>query len=598
MTIEDRPDLTEEENAKRRDAFSRITGDFDDELEDITTPSVLGALSSGNGNGNGNGNGGGDGKKKPPHAQKGSEKEKGKGKEKIEIPIYKYTANFKMPLHEAILLAGQPFFIAYDPQKKFIGCINNIEEAKRILRPPDSSEYPYEPIEFESLTELKKYTELALEQNPDSLYQMARAMVLLYIDQEPEIITLTSADIIWTWFQDLFATTHYYDVNGKANGIGKSTIGHVFEAIAYRPARMTDPSSPNLFRVLGQIEPGQCTIIADEADRMHQDKDALSILKEGYQIRARVPKTNPNSFKQEWFHCYCFKIRIAEESLRANITRGVIDRSFQIKAIKGQPQHDIKEVLNPSSRIPRLKQLRDDLNHFRKLMLCYRLIHHNDQQPDIDIYGLAGREKELCKPLLQSFYGRQAYGEVYDTIMTFLERKNKHKKSTAIDPVLFEIVLRLIKSGGLTLRVSRIWEEITNTIPGVYDSKKANDYLTYDYDTIYRNTITKTIEGFGAEHDKVNNQRVLVFDMKKLEKTCKQYDIDIGAVRAVQPYGPKKDQNNTTNNPPSEGTPEISEGNGENKGVYGSTASTASTAISSYSPDPELAKTSEYLKNH
>ena len=89
----------------------------------------------------------------------------------------------------------------------------------------------------------------------------------------------------------------------------------------------------------------ECVIVADEADRIHNDKDALSIMKEGYQIRARVPKTNPNTFKQEWFYCYCFKIRIAEEPLHGNVTKGVIDKYFQIKAIRGSPTHDIKEVL-------------------------------------------------------------------------------------------------------------------------------------------------------------------------------------------------------------------------------------------------------------
>jgi hypothetical protein len=40
----------------------------------------------------------------------------------------------------------------------------------------------------------------------------AKEMVALYIDQEEEIINLISSDIIWTWFQDLYPTTHYYDV--------------------------------------------------------------------------------------------------------------------------------------------------------------------------------------------------------------------------------------------------------------------------------------------------------------------------------------------------------------------------------------------------
>ena len=92
---------------------------------------------------------------------------------------------------------------------------------------------------------------------------------------------------------------------------------------------MTDPSAANVFRSLGKIEAGQCVIIMDEADRVHKDTDMLSILKEGYQSRAKVPKTNPSTFKQEWYYCYCLKIRIAEESLRGNVTKGVMDGSFQ-----------------------------------------------------------------------------------------------------------------------------------------------------------------------------------------------------------------------------------------------------------------------------
>jgi hypothetical protein len=456
-------------------------------------------------------------------------------KEKPEIPIYKYTTRFRKPLHEAILLSGQPFFIAYDPSKKYIGCIAKIAENKRILRPPDDSEYPYEPIEFESLSEIKRFTELAFKENIDSLFERSRSIVSLYVDQEPEIIILIAADIVWVWFQDLFPTCHYYDVSGKANGIGKSTIGHVFEGIGYRPARMTDPSSANLFRVLGQIEPGQCIIIADEADRMHQDKDALSILKEGYQINARVPKTNPSTFKQEWFYCYGFKVRIAEESLRSNITKGVIDRSISIKAIKGKPTHDIKEVLNPSSRIPRLEKLHNELRDFRKLMLCYRLIHYNDEQPDIEISGLDGREKELCKPLLQLFHGSRAYDEVNSTIMTFMDRKKSYKKSTSIEPILFELILEMIELKKDTmLLVNDIWTEIRRKVHGEFNSSKPNEFQTYDYDTIYRNTITKVLEGFGAEHDRIHEGRVLIFNPRLLLRTSRQYDISEEAQRRLE----------------------------------------------------------------
>jgi hypothetical protein len=496
-----------------------------------------------------------------------------KQQEKIQIPIFKYTARFKQPIHEAILLGNEAFFLTWNQQKQVIECIYHIEENKRILRPPDEGEYPYEPIEFESLEEIREYAELARHETIDSLYQKVKSTVTLYVDQEVDIIILISSDIIWTYFQDLFPTTHYYDVNGKANGIGKSTIGHVFEGIAYRAVRMTDPSAANLFRVLGQIEPGQCILIADEADRMHQDKDALSILKEGYGRFGKVSKINTNSLKQEFYYCYGFKIRIAEESLRANITKGVIDRSFQIKAIRGKPTHDIKEVLNPASRIERLEKLHRDLKRLRKLLLIYRLIHFNDSIPDINV-GLDGRDKELCKPLLQLFYRSKAYNEVRNTVLAFLESKNKRKKSTAIEPVLFEIVVSMIESKQeLTLLFNDIWEKIRSEVSGVYDERKPNEYQTYDYDTIYRNTVSKTIEGFGAEHDRTYRGRVLNFKPKLLSKTAKQYDVskevdeklEYLCRHGVMVSWSKKHENITQYKDRNKDTPEESSENGDKR---------------------------------
>jgi hypothetical protein len=112
----------------------------------------------------------------------------------------------------------------------------------------------------------------------DALYKKLKDTVSLYVVQDPDVIILISADILWTYFQDLFPTTHYYDIVGKGNGIGKSTIGYLFEGVAYRGVRMTDPTAANLYRILGKIEPGQCIIITDEADRMDRSPDMLSIL--------------------------------------------------------------------------------------------------------------------------------------------------------------------------------------------------------------------------------------------------------------------------------------------------------------------------------
>ena len=339
------------------------------------------------------------------------------------------------------------------------------------------------------------------------------------------MINLVTADIIWTFFQDLYPTTHYYDITGKENGIGKSTLGYVFEGLGYRGVRMTDPSAANLYRILGKIEPGQCIIIADEADRIHQDREMLAIFKEGYAIGGKVAKINMNTIKQEFFYFYCLKIRIAEESLRGNITKGVIDRSFLIKAI-GRPIHDIKEVLHPANRNERLAKLHVDIKSHRKLLLAFRLIHFSDDQQDIAT-KLEGRDKELCKPLLHLFHGSEAYSEVENTLQAFLDRKNKQKKNTAIEPVIYGIVVDLVSQFGRVIPTTLLWESIKASIEGYSDEKRPNEYVTQDYDTIYRNNITKTIcDNFGAEREHRRDGNVFVFDLAKLARAGKVYDIE------------------------------------------------------------------------
>jgi hypothetical protein len=560
------------------DDFSQVTGDFDENLENVANANLMGlkdvALS---GTGGGNGRGNGEGRKDKKNDQKQDTKPY--------YPVFKYSARFRGKLHEAILLKDEPVFLTYS--NDHLKTVKQIEEINRILRPPCIEEYPYEPIEFNSPKEIKAIERKALKESIDSLYESIKKAVSLYVDQDKEIVILISADILWTYFQDLFPTAHYYDVTGKANGIGKSTIGYIFEGIAYRGVRMTDPSAANLYRILGKTEPGQCIIIADEADRIHEDKDMLAILKEGYAIGGKVPKINTNTLKQEFFHCYCFKIRIAEESLRSNVTRGVIDRSFLIKAIKGKPTHDIKEVLQPANRNERLERLHNDLRSLRKLLLVYRLIHFEDPIVDIDI-GLDGRDKELCKPLLQLFYGTQAYDEIKTMLETFLDRKNRRKKNTSIDPVLYEIVANLVSLKGTTLSVGLLWQTIMDNISGVYDPKKPNEYQTHDYDTIYRSTITKTIENFGAEHGRNKRDgRVLIFDRELFARNAKTYDVDISiqsridaiinntAVTAVTLSPAKNDIKYAENGEDYKEIPEESAVNNKKKSDDGVTAVTA-----------------------
>ncbi len=76
-----------------------------------------------------------------------------------------------------------------------------------------------------------------------------------------------------------------------------------------------------------------------------------------------------------------------------------------------------------------------------------------------------------------------------------------------------------------TLLVDDIWNKIKTEIPGFYNYNKPNEFQTFDYNTIYRTTTSKMLEGFGAEHDRGHKGRTLVFNPRLLAKTAKQFDV-------------------------------------------------------------------------
>ena len=434
---------------------------------------------------------------------------------------YKYSNKGKGPLHEAVLIAGLPFFLRCENGQ--IESIPLIQESSRIIKPPDHEEYPYESYEFKNMAEVIYFGERAKTESIDSLYQKAKSIVKKYNDQDYHKLVLLAADIVWSYFQDRFGTTHYLGVFGD-NGSGKSTVGDTFEAVGYRPVNMTDPTAANLFRVLGTIEPGQCTIIADEAERIDKISEIMTTLKTGYNIKGKVARTNSNTWKQEFFWTYCFKMIIAERSPNQSDARGVLDRTFIFTSYKGKPQYDIKEVLNPAGDRKR-QELLDELTDFRKLMLIYRLIHFKDAIPDIDI-GVDGRDKELCKPTIQLFYNTSAQKEIEAALQRFLIAKNQRKEN-AIEAALFPIIINLVSVDGKEVYASKIWEMITSgtIIHGKYDDRKTNEYHSSDYGTIYRNTITNIFcDKFGAERKRKNDGIVLIFDNEKLLKVGSAYN--------------------------------------------------------------------------
>lgn len=274
-----------------------------------------------------------------------------------------------------------PVFLKYENGE--IKIIEHIEEANRTIKPPYAEEYPYEPYEFANLDEVREYTERVKLISIDPLYNQVKQFVANYNDQDTNKLTLIALDIIFSYFQDKFATTHYDNIVGD-NDSGKSSLGMTFGALGYRPIYMTDPSAANIFRCLGTMESGQCTIILDEAEKIDKSQEMMAILKTGYQLNGKVPKINTNSLRQEFFCTYCIKIIIAEKSMSLIEAKGVHDRTFSFTAYPGDSAFDIKETLNTQGD-PECQKRSNELLSFRKLLLIYRLLHFKDAIPNTGI---------------------------------------------------------------------------------------------------------------------------------------------------------------------------------------------------------------------
>ena len=63
---------------------------------------------------------------------------------------------------------------------------------------------------------------------------------------------------------------------------------------------------------------------------------------------------------------------------------GFLERIIPLKAVPGDPQYDISEVIDGSGD-ERFKKLYQELEDTRKLLLMYRLLHHNEIIPDVKL---------------------------------------------------------------------------------------------------------------------------------------------------------------------------------------------------------------------
>ena len=77
--------------------------------------------------------------------------------------------------------------------------------------------------------------------------------------------------------------------------------------------------------------------------------------------------------------------------------------------------------------------------------------------------GLDGRDKELCKPLIQLFYNTKAQKEIKAALQKFVEARNQRKEST-IEAALYPLITNLVSQYGNEVSASQLRQSILSSI--------------------------------------------------------------------------------------------------------------------------------------
>lgn len=377
---------------------------------------------------------------------KDNKDDKDKKTERVtKIPIRKFTGNGTMPLHESVIIGATPKFVTLDTEYK-PKFLNSIEFGVRDVLIPKDSRYSQTPLPytFKSEEEFKKYLAYASKLDLDALFSLVETEFRKFVDVEGYYYTLLVGDTIWSYFQDIFPYTHYIIIVGD-NDAGKNSALLLYKYLGYRVFYVTSASAANYYTALGDKEEGQVTTAEDEADDIARDKDKRNTIKTGYCSGGSIPKVETEGGrKQSNWLTYCHKWFAMEELPNDKTMKGILDRSLVLKFVTGNPQYNIKEVIR-TGKDPEYEPLYEKLIEIRKILFCYRLLHHQDQFRNVKL-NVKNRTAELTKPLIRLFCSAAALTRqrILDDLSLFINERNETKKNT-FEAKLYNVIANLIK---------------------------------------------------------------------------------------------------------------------------------------------------------
>jgi len=418
------------------------------------------------------------------------------------------------------------------------------------------------PYSFKDIVEIEYFINIAKQKSIDDLFLMSESIWdKILVAKSSEVITFYAVDTIYSYFQDLFPTTHYDMIVGNP-GAGKGAILVSFKLQGYRSVMAAGMSGANLLELLGSVEACQITLLEDEFQNIEKDPDKEVIYKIGYDETNLVPKTldgNKSNRHNRWYHPYCFKVFASEKAPDSKHLGGFNDRTFRMKSLKGRPRALIKNILHEYQRSadkqnPKYKDIISKINYLRKLLLIYRILHHEDIIEEVNL-NIDGRALELTSPQIHLFRSeklvskdeekRVLHKKVLPALSKFLREKGEISEKT-IEGVIYQGLQELFETDPAentldvnnetktkyTLTYEDICEKVRELIEGEPDPYHAQTINSLDYGQITHNEILAICKDrFSESRDPVtvgtgnNKKKALAFFKEDVDKAGKSFDV-------------------------------------------------------------------------
>lgn len=385
------------------------------------------------------------------------DKESGLTKEKPVYPVRKFSGITTVSpngfgLAEAVIIAGKPLFAYTINGGTSVTFYEQLETEDMILRPPTKQEYPPDSaLEYASEDEFMESIRIANEE--DNLYKLYKDVRKLYtkeyfVDTDPKNSTILSLYTITSYFQDKFSTVVYIWLIGD-NGSGKNSILITYSWLGYRVFYMERGKAQHILEYLGMVEEGQGTIAEDELSDLDNDPDKKGVYMTGYASGGSYPKILDGSTSGRTMHywrTYCQKISASENLPSLKYSKGVLDREFIIKCLKGFPKHNIK-MTKKRTRTPEVLRLINKLQTMRKRLFAYRLAHFDDVIEEIPGLSISGRALELTESALQLFHKYKSSpkdeeifnDDILPTLSAFLNDRS-NRRNDSLEARLYPII--------------------------------------------------------------------------------------------------------------------------------------------------------------